>query len=221
MPVYASTPGFADRGRHPHALMLIVGGHAILIAAVMSAKMEIIPPLGPTRTIIDFIELPKPPPPEAKPVPQPKTPAQTRNSRVDQPKTVIPNLQTDDAPFDQQSLPPISDTGRIGTGTETLPPLPKIDPVMVGPRFATPERLIKPPYPIDKQRAEEEATLRLKLYIDERGRVTAVEPVGSVDRTFFEAARKHLIANWRYRPATQDGRPVATSTIITLTFRLA
>jgi protein TonB len=84
----------------------------------------------------------------------------------------------------------------------------------------TPERLIKPPYPADKQRLEEEAALRLKLSIDDRGRVTAVEPVGRVDRSFFEAARKHLIAYWRYKPATEDGRAVAATTVITLTFRL-
>ncbi len=46
MPVYASTQGFADQGRHPRALMFIVGGHAVLVAAVMTAKMEVIPLAG-------------------------------------------------------------------------------------------------------------------------------------------------------------------------------
>jgi len=60
----------------------------------------------------------------------------------------------------------------------------------------------------------------LKLSIDERGRVVAVEPVGRTDRSFFEAARRHLIANWRYKPATEDGKAIASSTVITLTFRI-
>ena len=50
--------------------------------------------------------------------------------------------------------------------------------------------------------------LRLRLSIDERGRVVSVEPVGRADRSFLDAARKHLIANWRYKPATEDGKAI-------------
>jgi protein TonB len=44
--------------------------------------------------------------------------------------------------------------------------------------------------------------------------------VGQADRAFLEAARRHLIANWRYKPASEGGRAVATSTVITLRFQL-
>ena len=50
--------------------------------------------------------------------------------------------------------------------------------------------------------------LKLRLSIDHRGRVVAVEPVGRADRAFLAAARRHLIAKWRYKPATEDGRAV-------------
>jgi len=79
---------------------------------------------------------------------------------------------------------------------------------------------VKPPYPDDKRRLDEEAVLRLRLSIDERGRVVAVEPVGRADRSFLEAARRHIIAHWRYRPASEDGRAVASSTVITLRFEI-
>ena len=222
MPAYARASGFADHRRHPRALMLIVGGHAVLVAAVMTARMDIGPTFDPTTTVIDFIDPPKPPPPEPpKPTPEAKTQAKPRNSQVDQPDIVIPVLSHGDTTFDDTPLPPLPNPGPIGTGTEFVPtPIPKPDRVLVGPRLATPERLLKPTYPVDKQRLEEEAVLRLKLSIDERGRVVAVEPVGRVDRSFFEAARKHLLAYWRYKPATEDGRAVASSTVITLTFRL-
>ena len=68
--------------------------------------------------------------------------------------------------------------------------------------------------------SEEEAVLRLKLTIDERGRVIAVEPLGRADRAFLDSARRHLIAHWRYRPATEDGRAVSSSAVITLRFQL-
>ena len=56
--------------------------------------------------------------------------------------------------------------------------------------------------------------------IGERGRVTAVEPIGRAESAFLAAARRHIMAHWRYRPATSDGRGVATTLVITLRFRL-
>jgi protein TonB len=68
--------------------------------------------------------------------------------------------------------------------------------------------------------SEEEATLKLRLSVDERGRVVAVDPVGRADAVFLAAARRHLVAHWRYKPATADGRAVVSSTVITLRFQL-
>ena len=222
MPVYASTPSFANHQRHPRALMLIVGGHAVLIAAVMTAKMDVIPPLGATKTIVDLIEAPKPPPPPPPPeaISEPQTKVQPRNSQIDQP-TPIRDIPISDGPeVASVNLPPIPSPGPIGSGIEPAPTKPILDPVRLGPVFNTPDHLLRPPYPSDKQRLEEEGALKLRLTIDERGRVVGVEPVGPVDRSFFESARKHLLAKWRYKPATVDGRPVASSTVITLRFEL-
>jgi protein TonB len=94
-------------------------------------------------------------------------------------------------------------------------------PVRVGPRFATPADAVRPPYPASKIESDDEAVLKLKLSIDPRGRVVAVEPVGRADPAFLAAARRHLIAHWRYKPATEDGRAIASSTVITLRFELS
>jgi periplasmic protein TonB len=47
-----------------------------------------------------------------------------------------------------------------------------------------------------------------------------VDPVGRADGEFLAAARRHLIAHWRYAPATDDGRAVGSTTTITLRFQL-
>ena len=107
----------------------------------------------------------------------------------------------------------------IGTDISFIDP-PQPAPVRVAARFNTPASALRPPYPNDKLRLEEEATLRLRLAIDARGRVTAVDPVGAADPSFLEAARRHIIRSWRYKPATEDGVPVGSSTVITLSFRL-
>ena len=119
--------------------------------------------------------------------------------------------------------PPVKDlpAGPIaGTGAQVIPLEPVHAPVRVAARFNTPEWALRPPYPDSKRQLEQEATLKLRLSIDDMGRVIAVEPVGDADPVFLAAARKYLIAKWRYKPATEDGRPVHTSTVITLRFEL-
>ncbi|HEX2803484.1 MAG TPA: energy transducer TonB [Sphingomicrobium sp.] len=217
MSVYAPLPAYADHKRHPRALLLIIGGHAALLAAVMTARMDLPSRFVPPPTIVDLIDEQKPPPENPPP---PQTQQQPR-STLDQPVTIVPIPQPAQPQVDQDPLPlPPVDLGPvIGSGSSGALPLPP-EPVRVGPRFATAASDVKPPYPQSKLRSQEEAVLRLRLNIDDRGRVTAVDPVGSADPVFLAAARKHLIAHWRYRPATEDGRAVAASTVITLRFRL-
>ena len=217
MTTYAPVPAFAERHRHPRALVLIVGVHAAAIAAVMTVKMDLPVPWDPQVTRVQLVPESKPPP--EIPPPQPKR--EPSRSELDQPARVVPIPRPALPGVDSIPLPQPGADAIIGSGPQVEPvPQPRPAPVRTGPRFATPDSLLKPPYPASKLRMDEEAVLRLRLTIDERGRVTAVEPVGSADRVFLSAARRHLMANWRYEPATEDGRAVASATVITLRFEL-
>ena len=214
MATYAPVAPYADRSRHPRALFLIIAGHAALITVVMMAKMDVVPPFIPTITKVDLINDPKPPP-DNPPPPQP----QQHESAIDHPAIVVPIPQ------------PIADAVPIAIPMPVPNPGPTVDPgpvkviappepVRVGPRFITPDYDVKPPYPQSKLRSQEETVLQLRLTIDARGRVTAVDPVGNADSVFLAAARMHILAHWRYRAATEDGRAIATSTVVTLRFQL-
>jgi periplasmic protein TonB len=109
----------------------------------------------------------------------------------------------------------------------TIPQPPKIEPQPLPAaqaptiaRLLTPPSELKPPYPESKLLTGEEAALTLRLTISEQGRVIAVDPVGRADGVFLDAARRYLMAHWRYKPATRDGQPVASSLTITLRFEL-
>ena len=220
MRAYAANANrFTDSRRSPKALLLIVGAHVAALAAVMTAKMDFpITDYVPT-TIIDIKDPPPPDPVPAPPQPQQPTTEPRPISQVDRLEPVIPITNGGpiftNQPVDQPPIGPIA-----GTSTEYVTPTPIHPPVRVAARFNTPEWALKPPYPADKRQLEQEATLRLRLSIDDRGRVIAVEPLGNADPAFLAAARKHLIAKWRYRPATEDGRPVHSSTVVTLRFEL-
>lgn len=211
----------AERRSSPQAMLVVAVAHVAAIAVVMSARMDLPTRVRDSVTRVELIELPKPPPP---PEPQPRTQPKTAPSVLDRVPPVVPIPQPPSDALDPRPvpLPPIG--GDI-VGPRVVPQpgqgaIPVPAPVRVGPRFATPDHLLRPPYPASKIEDGEEASLRLRLSIDERGRVTAVEPAGRADPAFLEAARRHLKAKWRYRPATEDGRAVASTTVITLRFEL-
>ena len=213
MLAYAPRP---ERHRSsPAALALIVGAHALALIAVMSAKMDVIRKSAPP-TIVELIRDP-PPPPEA-PKPPPKAPTAPPETTYTLPDPVI-----DPPPLPGpivEPLPSPMPTPLPGPSIEPTPQPKPLPIVRTGPRFVTPSEDVRPPYPEAMRAQEKEAVLRLKLSIDERGRVTAVEPVGKTDPAFLAAARRHILKAWRYTPATEGDRAIASSTVITLEFRL-
>jgi periplasmic protein TonB len=212
MLAYAPRP--ERRRLHPGALAVIVGLHAAAIVAVMSARMDFEPPWKADKTDVTLVPLP-PEPAEVPPEPDQRVPAP--QPRLDNPPTPLPPLPSDGPVADPVPFP-IPDPGpSVGP---SLDPGPTPAIIRTGPRFNTPDHLLKPPYPEDKRRLDQEATLKLHLAIDASGRVTAVEPVGKTDPAFLQAARSHILKAWRYKPATEDGRAIASSTVITLKFEL-
>jgi len=219
MLAYAADNRPAGRAGSPKALTLILAGHAVLIAAVMTAKMELVPidRFDPTD-LINVPTPPPPPPPTDEVEPKTQQPV-TQDSFIRQERPIVDmNATTPSTAFDLGQLTDIATV--IGSGPTTIPLDPPKAPVRIAARFITPDSALKPPYPLDKRRAEEEATLRLKLSIDTRGRVVAVEPVGPADASFLEAARRHILRAWRYKPAMEGGVAIPSSTVINLSFRL-
>jgi protein TonB len=212
----ANTPSIAARTGSPKALTLIIAGHALAIAAVMTAKMELVP--IDSFPIVELIDVRSPPPPPPPPTGEVKPERKsTQETFIDSTDTVVDMGQAANRTL-VDTGPTIRDIITDG-GTMLLDP-PRVDPVRIAARFITAESAIKPPYPLDKRRTGEEATLKLRITIDARGRVTSVEPVGPADPSFLEAARRHILKSWRYKPATEDGVAVPTTVTFNLSFRL-
>ncbi|MCW3797700.1 TonB family protein [Sphingomonas sp. BN140010] len=214
------------RQLRPATLTAIIGVHAVALGLLATSKMDVGQKLAPVITEIfsvppEIKETPPPPPP----VPQPQpVPAQ---SHIDTPEVIVPAPPQPGPTIDNTPAPP--DSGPIAgprvdplpLPPQPLPPQPLPPPtVKVAAVLATPADRLRPPYPEAKRRLEEEAVLRLRLAIDERGRVISVDPVGSADPLFLESARSHLQRFWRYKPATEGGRAVPTTLTITLRFQL-
>lgn len=215
----ASRPTPVERRPHPNTMLAIIALHVGVAAIVMSAKMDLPGRLlrePPIRVTL------YPDPPKEIPIQQPKT-RQTQRAvqnetitKVDQQVVTHPTESLDNGPL----TPPVN-TGVLveATGSITIPQEVH-NVVRLGPRLLTAGEDLKPPYPASKLLTEEEAALRLRLTIDANGRVVGVDPVGRADPVFLSAARRWLLAHWRYRPATEDGRGVTSTEVITLRFEL-
>jgi protein TonB len=210
----ASRPRIGARHSSPNAMLAVIAAHVGLLAAVMSAKMDLPQRILNRPIEVTLVPIPQPPPPNPQIEPQPQ-----RYSSFTHPERQVPLSLTDPAVVDPTPTLPTYDQW---PGASVDPP-PRVDPqpaVRTGARLLTPPSELKPPYPRARLLAEQEATLKLRLTIDERGRVVAVDPIGRADPAFLDAARRHLLAHWRYKPASEDGRALVSTQVITLRFQL-
>ena len=216
----ASRPQLAERRSAPHAMLGIIAVHVGLLAAVMSARMDLPGVIRNVPLVVDLIHEDDPPPQRVveqriRTVPQP--------SELNPPQPLVPLPDAGAQPADSVPvpLPDLGDMVRpLPDHGPAIRPTPIPASVKLAAQLMTSAANLKPPYPGSKLASGEEATLRLRLSIDAKGRVTDVEPIGPAERAFLEAARRHLLAHWRYRPASEDGRPTASATVVTLRFQL-
>jgi protein TonB len=209
----ASAPRTAERSSSPNAMLAIVAAHVALVALVMSAKMDIPIHINGKPIEVTWIDPVEPPPPNP---PVQRTPHPQPGPTALEPEVPVP-------PSPGPTLtptPPLPNPGPFVSPSGDLLPTPTPAPFRIGAQLLTPSSELRPPYPPSKLAAEEEASLRLSLSIDERGRVVAVEPVGRADPVFLAAARRYMLAHWRYKPASEGGRAVASTIVITLRFQL-
>jgi protein TonB len=208
-----------ERRSSPNAMLAIVAAHVALIAAVMSIKMDLPAKVLHPPLTVDLITEDNPPP--AVQHVEPRIPQQPVESTIDRPRQLVPSPPVDSQIVDATpSLPNFDDLigSRLDPPRTDLARAPA--PVKLAAQLITSPSELKPPYPHSKILSEEEALLRLRLTIDERGRVINVEPLGHADPAFLDSARRHLLPHWRYRPASEDGRPVSSSIVISMRFSL-
>jgi protein TonB len=181
-------------------------------------------------------EAPPPPPPKAA---APKVKRPGRAAPV-QP-TVIPEGRPSEAeptgPRDGSDEPEeFGDGGELG-GMETkivAPPPPPPPPPVIERHEKTPDPVdeidtafvravpsksnVVPTYPEAMRHKGVEATVRLKVRISDQGDVVDVKVIEGEEP--FVAAAIAAVQTWHYRPATDDGRAVASTRLVQIPFRL-
>ena len=83
------------------------------------------------------------------------------------------------------------------------------------------ETATPPPYPLQALRTGTQGTVMLKVLVDQSGKpvqVTIARSSGS--RVLDDAARAHVLAAWRFHPATRDGHAVQAWALVPVKFSL-
>lgn len=215
-------------------------GVALAAAAVLSvlSMPESLTPNAPSLTVIEIA--PPPPSPVRRGTPVESISPEPEAARVDVTRLVIPDtMLTPVMPFDElrPGLEHGFDDGFLdgfagglpggvvggvpgglvggnvgGTGTD-LPEFPTPD---VGPK---PLRMPPASYTVQAARENVRGSVKLRVVIDEQGRVQVLDVLRSIPLLDDEAIRT-VESSWRFRPATKNGRPVACLSDLVVRFNL-
>ncbi|HEX8402970.1 MAG TPA: TonB family protein [Allosphingosinicella sp.] len=222
--------GFFEQKRSsPTSLVVVVAVHAAAIAALALAKIDVQDAFFPKPLTVKHIPLtPDPPPVEIEPIKQRVETRPQHVSVITPPKQEVVTTLKPVRDYDyQEPIKTVWNEGKIAEiakpKIEALPPppppIPIPEPVRTQAKIRAGVELL-PPYPASEQRSGTEGSVTVRLIIGPDGRVRSVERVRAASEGFWRATERHALRAWRFSPATVDGRPVESSTVMTVKFRI-
>jgi protein TonB len=205
--------GFFEQKRgSPTGFVAVVALHAAVLGALVLIKgpqfiREIDPPL-----VITPIPIRPDPPPVRPQVDEPQHQSQittvTPEIQVERDATLT-FVRPDPQPFPDPTPPRLE---RIELARAEIPPVRRAAELIGSD--------LQPPYPPSEERAQRGGSVQVRLTIGANGRVIGVQRISATSDAFWRATERQALSRWRFRPATLDGRPVETSKVMTVTFRI-
>jgi len=211
---------FEQKRGSPTGLALVVLAHAAVLGALMMIK-------GPTafvdlitKTEVTLIPIRPDPPPVPEVQPEDRRPQQRPESVTVVEPPIRPPIGDGPVAQERPALPPLADPPG-----ETIVRDPPVDPprppvrrlAEYDSRYA---RALQPPYPGREERAQQSGQVRVRVTIAANGRVAAVARLAATSEGFWQATQRQAMDHWRFRPATVDGRPVESTMVFTVHFRI-
>jgi protein TonB len=182
-------------------------GHALVVGAFCLSRVTVTVQQPSAITVRLIAEEPKPQERPAPPIAVRLTAPNVTLTTPDMPPIEIaPEPVRVPVP---ESDPAVQVVSR-STGPETLPGQLELQ---------CPERH-PPRYPPTSRREREQGEVRMKVEIDELGRIESVSIVGSSGSPRLDDAAREAIQSWRCQPAERDGKPVRAVALQTMAFVL-
>jgi protein TonB len=230
------------RGRKALSLPVSLALHVLVIGAAVGASIWFVEDVPePPIPVTFYAAAPPPPPPPPAAAPKPAAakpqvvkPVPVRPSEMTAP-TMIPEKIPE--PLAAPELEIAADEGVEGGVEGGVPggvlggvlggvvggtgPGTGDEPLRVGGDVKAPQLVnrVEPSYPEAARKARMEGVVILEAIITANGNVEEVKVLKSVN-PLLDAAATRAVQQWRYRPATLNGRAVRVYLTVTVTFNL-
>jgi protein TonB len=196
---------------------------AVVLAALMSS-MVIAPRIIKKDPTVINVPVKSPPPPDKKIEPRTELP-KPKPQFLDKPIIDIPvkplngtmmtNEATDTTLWTDPAGTTLAANTDVKTVIERVLPLPVFKAATRDPKFV---RNFQPDYPVGLLQREIEGRATIKVLIGTDGRVRQANVLSATHTDFGKAAMRQALTEWRFMPATRDGRPIEEWQTLTVRF---
>lgn len=187
-------------------MAVVVLLHGLVLAFVWFARLEIPHP----DDVVLQVELFSPPAPALKPL----APLRVRLT-VPVQAILVDRLPAIQIPAAEEAPAPAAATGPA----PTLPSQAITQTLGAELAVQCPDRTA-PRYPLEAKRQREQGEVRLRVELDESGRIDSVSIVSSSGSPRLDQAARAAIESWHCRPAQKDGHAVRAVALQSLDFVL-
>jgi len=207
--------------RHPVGLLVVVGLHGVLAAALLSARLQRAPSDPPPAPAMPLDPLP---PVERKTVDLPQ-PAPSPLHPMQAPMPLVPDVAREEtitaAPVDDKPAPPPVVAAAVGEPAVSAALRVQPHPAHINAGAAQ----CRPEYPAAAQRAGATGVSRIRFTVDATGRVAGAQILSSSGPTrehrLLDKAAAEALAQCPVTPGTDEmGRPVGATTDVEYLWRL-
>ena len=199
---YVST--YDQRKPVSKGIVFTIGVHAALAGTYLLIPAHIIEDIikVPNPTVVTFVEIPVPPPPE----PVEKAEVQVATQKPTSEVVTAPTTIVETASFDNSLVVATTGIESVDLGSSVVPVPPVPEPILTDAvrdaRFA---RHFQPPYPTRLRREGVEGIVKISVLIGTDGRVKQVRKISSAHDAFWRVTERRALKRWRFKPATKDG----------------
>jgi protein TonB len=197
------------------ALALALSLNLTLVLFALRPHTPFEPHAPPSPSLLATVLQPAP-----RPVPAPAVPILRAVQHVAIP--TVPMAVTHPLPFVTPTLPMIAPVESIRTVPATSVEAAAAGTAGDADATIAYETATAPSYPIAALRAGIQGRVLLKVLVDPRGQpVQVVVEHSSGSRILDDAARRHVLAAWRFHPAVRDGHAIEAWALVPVHFELA
>lgn len=139
-----------------------------------------------------------------------------------EPEVESPTIANAHVVYTPLAFPPTATTVVVSVPVISNAPAPSVSSVKIGVSISASyaHSNLKPQYPAMSRRLNEQGTVALRVLVTENGAAGLVEVKTSSSYPLLDESARSAVMQWRFNPATIDGKPISELYSLTIPFKL-